>query len=116
MRLVISLDSIGTSSSMPSRSMSFCMRSPPKMRSRSSCRERKKREAAGVALASGAAAKLVVDAARLVPLGAQDVQAAQRDDLVVFDIGLGFVPGEDRLLPTLPWAVADVAGSDSALL
>ena len=34
--------------------------------------------AAGVALAAGAAAQLVVDAARLVPLGADDVQAAQR--------------------------------------
>ena len=40
MRLVISLDSIGTSSSMPRRSIRFCMRSPPKMRSRSSCSER----------------------------------------------------------------------------
>src|SRR5579883_2119640 len=32
---------------MPSRSMRFCIRSPPKMRSRSSCRERKKRDAPG---------------------------------------------------------------------
>ena len=32
---------------------------------------------AGVALAAGAAAELVVDAARLVALGGQDVQAAQ---------------------------------------
>ena len=32
----------------------------------------------GVALAAGAAAQLVVDAARLVPLGADDVQAAER--------------------------------------
>ena len=32
--------SIGTSSSMPSRSIRFCMRSPPKMRIRSSCSER----------------------------------------------------------------------------
>ena len=39
--------------------------------------------AAGVALAAGAPAELVVDAARLVALGAHDVQAAQRDHLVV---------------------------------
>ena len=32
---------------------------------------------AGVALAAGAAAELVVDAARLVALGAEDVQAAE---------------------------------------
>ena len=33
---------------------------------------------AGVALAGGAAAQLVVDAAGFVPLGADDVQPAQR--------------------------------------
>ena len=38
---------------------------------------------AGVALATGAAAQLVVDPARLVALGAEDVQAAERADLVV---------------------------------
>ena len=41
---------------------------------------------AGVALAAGAAAQLVVDAARLVALGAEDVQAAERDDLVVLGV------------------------------
>jgi hypothetical protein len=41
---------------------------------------------AGVALAAGAAAQLVVDAARLVALGADDVEAARGDDLLV---GLG---------------------------
>ena len=40
MRLLISFDSMGTSSSMPRRSMRRCMRSPPKMRSRSSCSDR----------------------------------------------------------------------------
>ena len=40
---------------------------------------------AGVALAAGAAAQLVVDAARVVALGADDVQAARRHDLVVLD-------------------------------
>ena len=38
---------------------------------------------AGVALAAGAAAELVVDPARLVALGAEDVQAAELADLVV---------------------------------
>ncbi len=38
---------------------------------------------AGVALATGAAAQLVVDAARLVALRADDVEAAELDDLVV---------------------------------
>ena len=37
----------------------------------------------GVALAAGAAAQLVVDAARLVALGAEDVQASELDDLFV---------------------------------
>ena len=36
---------------------------------------------AGVALAAGAAAQLVVDAPRVVALGADDVQAAGLDDL-----------------------------------
>src|SRR5262249_9099604 len=35
---------------------------------------------AGAALAAGAAAELVVDAARLVPLGAEDVETAELDD------------------------------------
>ena len=38
---------------------------------------------AGVALAAGATAQLVVDAAGLVPLGAEDVEAAELGDLVV---------------------------------
>ncbi len=44
--------------------------------------------AAGVALAAGAAAELVVDAARLVALGADDVQAAGLDDAVVLVLPL----------------------------
>ena len=46
---------------------------------------------ARVALAAGAAAQLVVDAARLVPLGADDVEAAQVDDLFV--VGLALLAG-----------------------
>ena len=39
--------------------------------------------AAGIALASGASAKLIVDAARFVAFGADDVQAAQLHHFVV---------------------------------
>ncbi len=46
------------------------------MRIRSSSSDRKKRERAGVALAAGAAAQLVVDAPALMPLGADHEQAA----------------------------------------
>ena len=46
------------------------------MRIRSSSSERKKRERAGIALAAGAAAQLVVDAPALVALGADHEQAA----------------------------------------
>ena len=48
---------------------------------------------ARVALAAGAAAELVVDAARLVPLGAEDVEAAGLDDL----LGLGLAPAAFQL-------------------
>ncbi len=53
------------------------------MRSRSSSSDRKNRDEPGIALAAGAAAKLIVDAARLVALGAQDVQAAHGDHFVM---------------------------------
>ena len=42
----------------------------------------------GIALAAGAAAKLVVDAARFVTFGAEDVQAAGGSDFVVLFVGL----------------------------
>ncbi len=47
-----------------------------------------KAAAAGIALATAAAAKLQVDAAGLVPLGADDVQAAQRADLLPLELHL----------------------------
>ena len=47
----------------------------------------------GVALTAGASAKLVVDAARLVTLGAEDVQASGADDCVVLSLGCSFVRG-----------------------
>ena len=43
---------------------------------------------AGIALAAGAAAKLVVDAAGLVAFGAENVQAAERDDFVALAAAL----------------------------
>ncbi len=43
---------------------------------------------AGIALAAGAAAQLVVDAPRFVTLGADDVQAAEVDDFLVLFLGL----------------------------
>ena len=51
--------------------------------------ERKeKSRRARIALASGAATKLIVDAPRLVALGAENVQSAERDHFVVFGFAL----------------------------
>ena len=50
------------------------------MRIRSSSSELKKRVDPGIALTAGAAAELVVDPPRLVPLRADDVQTAEVDD------------------------------------
>ena len=50
-------------------------------------REEKAR-AAGVALAAGAPAELVVDAAGLVALGGHDVQPAQSHHFIVLGVGL----------------------------
>ncbi len=56
---------------------------------------------AGVALASGAATELVVDAAGLVALGAEDVEAAGGDDCVVLLAGLP-LRGRRWRCPRLP--------------
>src|SRR5205823_12096253 len=55
---------------------------------------------AGVALATGAPAQLVVDPARLVPLGADDMQPAQLDHLLALGVGdpPGLLPGGALLL------------------
>ncbi len=53
------------------------MRSPANRRTRSSSAERKKRDSPGSPWRPAAAAQLVVDAPRLVALGAEDVQAAE---------------------------------------
>ncbi len=50
-----------------------------------------------VALTSGAASQLIVDAARLVTFGREDVQAAQADDLIVIGGRLGLEVREDPL-------------------
>ena len=52
---------------------------------------------AGVALAAGAAAELVVDAAGLVSLGADDVEAAEADDLGLRCLGDSLELGLDRV-------------------
>src|SRR5271165_6015884 len=49
---------------------------------------------AGIALAAGASAKLVVDSPRLVALGAENVQTANRSHFVVLYIGLRLIAGE----------------------
>ena len=56
---------------------------------------------ARIALPPGPTAQLVVDAARLVPLGAEHVEAAKLDHLVVLGVGLHTIFRE-RLLPHIP--------------
>ncbi len=56
-----------------------------------------KARTAGVALAAGAAAKLIIDAPRLVPLGAEHVQAARLDHFIVFGSGLVLEAREDLI-------------------
>ena len=78
------------------------MRSDPKMRIRSSCSDRKNFEAPGSPWRPETAAQLIVDAAALMPLGADDIQAAgrQRLDLVGGDFRLDavdFAPGGRHL-------------------
>ena len=60
---------------------------------------------AGLALAAGAAAQLVVDPARLVPLGADDVQAAQLHDALLVALGQRdeLVPEPVGVLGLLGW-------------
>ena len=72
---------IASSSLRPSLTSMESMRSEPKMRIRSSCSDRKNFDRPGIALAAGAAAQLIVDAAALVPLGADDIEAAGGDRL-----------------------------------
>ena len=53
---------------------------------------------AGVALTAGAAAELVVDAAGLVPLGPEDVEAAEVADLVPLDLALLLEAGQELVV------------------
>ena len=68
-----------------------------------------------VALSAGAAAQLVVDAARLVPLGAQHVQPAELDDLVVL-LGHGLLRALDLLVPGGLVGLRVLLGVQAALL
>ena len=86
--------SMGTPSSMPRRWSSVLTHSRAKMRMRSSSSERIEAGGAGVALAAGAAAELVIDAAGFVALGAEDVEAAGGDDGVVLLLRGGGVGGD----------------------
>src|ERR1039458_4326857 len=52
--------------------------------------------AAGITLAAGAAPQLVVGAPRIVPLGAQDVQAAEGGHFIVLAVGLLFEARQQR--------------------
>ena len=74
------------------------MRSEPKMRIRSSCERQVEPRRARIALPAGAAAQLVVDPPRLVALGRDDVQAVERDDLVVLLLALLLEVLEDALV------------------
>ena len=62
--------------------------------------------AAGVALASGAAAQLIVDAAGFVAFRAHDVQAAERDYFFVFLVDLC----PDRLVDRVPFGFSNRVG------
>ena len=85
---------------MPSRVSTFLTHSPAKIRIRSSSSAEVEAAAAGIALATATAAKLQVDAAGFVPLGADDVQAAEVFDflplglhvLALLDLGDELVP------------------------
>ena len=107
-RLTILL-SMASPSCIPSRVSTAETHSPANLRIRSSSSDRKKRDEPGVSLAAGAAAELVVDAAALVPLGADDVQAADRGDLAPLDLHLRLVAG-DGLRPRLSLGTSSRVG------
>ena len=101
--LVITPCSIGTSSSMPSRSIMLDDAVGAEAAHQLVFERDVELRRARVALAAGAAAQLVVDAAGLVPLGADDVQAAGvRHARTEHDVGAaaGHV-GRDRHRPRL---------------
>ena len=90
---VTSLDSIGTSSGMLSRFMIALDRRRVEQPHQVVAERQVEARLPGVALPAGAAAQLVVDAPRLVPLGAEHVEAAGLDDLLVLggDLDRAFV-------------------------
>ena len=95
MRRVISFDSMGTPSSMPRRCSRVETHSLREDAHQVVFEREIEARGTGIALAAGAAAKLVVDAAGFVALGAEDVQSAGGDDFGVLGVGLGFVAVED---------------------
>ena len=68
---------------------------------------------ARVTLAAGTTAQLVVDAARLVALGAEDVQAAELGDLVVLGRHVGLGRGQ-RLVPRRLVLLGRLVGVEAA--
>ena len=98
MALVTILASIGTSSGMLNRVRNASTTLPLNSRIRSSSQRQVEARLARVALAAGAPAQLVVDATRLVALGAEDVQPAEAVDLLVL--------GGDRPSSTSRWPLA----------
>jgi len=97
MARVTSRCSIGSPSSMPSRVMRPWMRSAPKMRRRSSSRERKNREAPG-SPGVPPSAKLIVDAPALVTFRADDEEPAGFHDLLVFRTAEVLVPAQHLIV------------------
>ena len=80
---------IASPSCRPSVCSMLSMRSEPKMRIRSSSSDEVELGAAGVALAAGTAAQLVVDAAAFVALGAEHVEAAGLERLLLLHLDVG---------------------------
>ena len=82
---------MGTSSSIPRRSIRPADALGAEDAHQIVFERQEEPRAARIALAAGAAAQLVVDAAGFVALGAEDVQAARREHLLLLGVALGLV-------------------------
>ena len=117
-RLETSRDSIATSSSSPMRSIRPGHAVRREALHQVVLERQVEARRSRVALAAGAAAQLVVDPARVVAFGADDVQAARRDDGLVLDGALRLRLGEGcvvhlgdasaGLMPRL-WSASDAS-------